>query len=65
MNKEYMVEKCKLNYSEVITFTLIREASSKSLPIINDGEGIEKREPSDPIGNIYWYNHFREYKEVF
>ena len=41
------------------------EPSSKSLPIINDGEGIEKREPPDAVGNVNWYSHFREYKEVF
>ena len=29
---------------------LVRMAAIKSLQIINAGEGVEKREPSDPVG---------------
>ena len=35
--------------------------SSKSLQIINAGEGVEKREPSNSIGgNVNWCSHYEE-----
>ena len=35
--------------------------SSKSLQIINAGEGVEKREPSYTVGeNVNWYRHYGE-----
>ena len=41
--------------------TSVRMASSKSLQIINAGEGVEKREPSCTLGgNVNWYNHYGE-----
>ena len=34
---------------------------SKSLQIINAGEGVEKREPSYTVGgNANWYSHYGE-----
>ena len=35
--------------------------SSKSLQVINDGKGVEKREPSYTVGgNVNWYSHYGE-----
>ena len=35
--------------------------SSKSLQIINAGEGVEKKEPTYPVGgNVSWYTHYVE-----
>ena len=35
--------------------------SSKNLQTINDGEGVEKREPSCTVdGNVNWYSHYGE-----
>ena len=35
--------------------------SSKSLQIINIGEGVEKREPSYTTGgNVHWFNHYEK-----
>ena len=34
---------------------------SRSLKMINAGEGVEKREPSYAVvGNVNWYSHFGE-----
>jgi len=39
--------------------TLMRMAIIKSIQIINDGEGVEKREPSYTVGgNEIWYRHY-------
>ena len=39
----------------------VRMAIIKSLPTINAGEGVEKREPSYRVsGNVNWYNHYGE-----
>ena len=38
---------------------LVRRLSSKSLQIINAGEGVEEREPSYSVGwNVNWYSHY-------
>ena len=38
--------------------TLVRLASSKSLQIINAGEGVEKKESCYSVGgNVNWCNH--------
>ena len=42
-------------------FTLLRMAIIKNLPIINVGEGVEKREPSYIVDrNVNWYRHYGE-----
>ena len=39
----------------------MRMAIIKSIQIINDGEGVEKREPSYTVGgNVNWYSHYGE-----
>ena len=41
---------------------LVRMAIIKNLQTINDGEGVEKREPSGIVcGNVNWYNHKGEH----
>ena len=36
-------------------------AISKSLQIVNAGEGVEKREPSHTLGgNVNWFNHYEK-----
>ena len=41
--------------------TLVRTAIIKNLQIINAGAGVEKKEPSYPVGgNVNWYSPPRE-----
>ena len=42
-------------------FTPVRTANIKNLQTINNGEGVEKREPSYILGgNVNWYIHYGE-----
>ena len=41
--------------------TRVRMAIIKNLQTINDGEGVEKREPSYTVGgNVNWYSNYGE-----
>ena len=41
--------------------TSVRTAIIKSLQITNAGEGVEKRDPSCPVGgNVNWCSHYRK-----
>ena len=53
-----------LNYNEIPPHTS-QWPSSKSLQIINAGEGVEEKELSYTVGgNLNWYNHYgKQYTE--
>ena len=58
---EYRLEKRKSKSQWGITSHWSEWPSSKSLQIINAGEGVEEREPSHTVGgNIKWYSHHGE-----
>ena len=60
-----VLEKCKSKVQWDITSHLSEWPSSKSLQIINVGEGVEKRERSCPAGgNINWYSHYGNGMEI-
>ena len=46
-----IAKEMQINTTMKYHFTLVRLASSKSLQIINAGKGLEKREPSDTVGD--------------
>ena len=57
-NNHYLLEKCKSKLLRGTTLHQPEWPSSKSLQIVNAGEGAEKREPSYSIGgNVHWCNH--------
>ena len=52
----YQIWKSKLQWG--ITLHQSEWPSSKNLQIINTGKGVEKREPSCPVGgSVNWYRH--------
>ena len=54
-----LLEKCKSKLQRDITSHLSEWPSSKSLQTINDGKGVEKREPFCTVGgNVNWYGHY-------
>ena len=56
-----LLEKCKSQLQWCITSHQSGWASSKSLKIINAGEGVGRREPSHTFGgNVSWYKHYGE-----
>ena len=62
-----LLEKCKSKLQWDITSRQSEWPSSKSLQIINAGEGVEKREYSCTVGrNVNWYSHYgRQYGDSF
>ena len=51
------------NYNEVPPHTNQNGHHQKNLQTINAGEGVEKREPSYPVGeNVNWYRFLRKLK---
>ena len=62
-----LLEKCKSKFQWDITSQQSEWPSSKSLQIINAGEGVEKRKSSCTIGgNVNWYSHYwRQYGNSF
>ena len=49
------------NHNEVTISHQSEWLLSKSLQVINAGEGVEKREPSYIVGgNVSWYSHYGE-----
>ena len=60
------IEKCKSKLKWVITSHQSEWPSLKSLPTINSGEGVEKRERSCTVGgNVNWYSHYGEQHGAF
>ena len=52
-----LLEKCKSKFQWDITSQQSEWPSSKSLQIINAGEGVEKKECSCTVGgNVNWYS---------
>ena len=56
-----LLEKCKSKLQWGITSHRLEWASSENLQTISAGEGVEKREPSCPVGgNVNWHSHYGE-----
>ena len=56
--QHHLLEKCKSKLQWDITSHWSEWSTSKSLQIINAGEGVEKRESSCTVGgNVNWYSH--------
>ena len=57
--QHHLLEKCKSKLQWDITSHWSEWSTSKSLQIINAGEGVEKREHSCTVGgNVDWYSHY-------
>ena len=56
-----IIERCKSKLQQGIISHQSEWPSSKSLQIINAGEGVEKTGPSYPVGrNVNWCSHYGE-----
>ena len=54
------------NYNQVNTSHWLEWPLSKSLQTINNGEDVDKREPSYTAGgNVEWYNDYQEQYQEF
>ena len=62
-----LLEKCKSKVQWNITSHQSEWPSSKSLPTINAGDGVEKRDCSYTVGgNVNWYSHYeRQHGDSF
>jgi len=56
-----ILEKFKSKLKRGIPTLQLEWLSSKNLPTVNAGEGVEKKEPSYTVGmNVNWYSHYGE-----
>ena len=55
----------KMQIKTIMRYHLTEWPSLKCLQIINAGQGVEKKEPSYPVGgNVNWHSHYGENMEV-
>ena len=56
-----LLEKCKPKLKWGITSYQSEFLSSRNIQTMNAGEGVEKKEPSYPVGgNVTWWSHYAE-----